>query len=191
MVIKERNAEKIINTHVLWSLGAGLMPLPLFDIVAVTAIQVDMLNQLADEYDADFSDSTGKTFVAALTGVTFARIGASMLKVIPGVGSVIGGLSMSAMSGASTYAVGHVAKGYFAAGADLSDVDVDKAKEAYSQKFQQGKQVVSDLETEKQASSETYKAAFEAIATLEKLIEKGLVTQEEFESLKGKLLERL
>lgn len=134
MVIKERNAEKIISTHVLWSLGAGLMPLPLFDIVAVTAIQVDMLNQLADEYDADFSDSTGKAFVAALTGVTFARIGASILKVIPGVGSVIGGLSMSAMSGASTYAVGHVAKEYFATGADLSNVDVDKAKEAYSQK---------------------------------------------------------
>ena len=83
MVIKERNAEKIVSTHVLWSLGAGLMPLPLFDIVAVTAIQVDMLNQLANEYDVDFSASTGKTFVAALTGVTFARIGASMLKVIP------------------------------------------------------------------------------------------------------------
>ena len=150
-----------------------------------------MLNQLADEYDADFSASTGKTFVAALTGVTFARIGASMLKVIPGIGSVIGGLSMSAMSGASTYAVGQVAKGYFAAGADLSRVDVGEAKKAYSQEFEQGKQVVSDLDKDNQTSSETYKAAFEAIATLETLVEKGLVTREEFESLKGKLLGRL
>lgn len=191
MVIKERKAEKIINTHVMWSLGAGLMPLPLFDIVAVTAIQLDMLHQLADEYDVDFSASTGKTFVAALTGGTLARIGASMVKAIPGIGSVVGGISMSVMSGASTYAVGHVAKDYFAEGADLSNVDVDKAKEAYSQKFQQGKQVVSDLEKEKQASRETYKAAFEAIATLEELVEKGLMTQEEFDSLKGKLLERL
>ena len=95
------------------------------------------------------------------------------------------------MSGASTYAVGQVAKGYFAAGADLSRVDVEEAKKAYSQEFEQGKQVVSDLEKDDQTSSETYKAAFEAIATLEKLVEKGLVTQEEFECLKDKLLERL
>ena len=191
MLTKEPGAEKIIKTHVLWSLGAGLMPVPLFDIVAVTAIQIDMLRQLAAEYKVDFSASTGKTFVAALTGGTFARIGASMLKAIPGVGSVVGGLSMSVMSGASTYAVGQVAKSYFAVGADLSKVDVEEAKKAYSQEFERGKQAVSDLEKEKEAASDTYKAAFEAIASLEKLMEKGLVTQEEFEALKGKLLERL
>ena len=191
MPVKERNAERIISTHVLWSVGAGLMPLPVFDMVAVTAIQVDMLNQLAVEYEADLPANTGKAFVAALTGSTFARVGASMLKLIPGVGSVIGGISMSVMSGASTYAVGQVAKGYFTSGTDLSRADVGEAKKAYSQEFEQGKQVVSDLDKDNQTSSETYKAAFEAIATLEKLIEKGLVTQEEFESPKGKLLERL
>ena len=191
MVTKEVGAEKIIKTHMVWSVGAGLMPVPLFDLVAVTAIQIDMLKQLAAEYKVDFSASTGKTFVAALTGGTFARIGASMLKAIPGVGSVVGGLSMSVMSGASTYAVGQVSKSYFAAGADLSKVDVGEAKKAYSEEFERGKNVVSDLEKEKQADSDTYKDAFEAIASLEKLVEKGLVTQEEFEALKGKLLGRL
>lgn len=191
MLTKEQGADKIIKTHVLWSVGAGLMPVPLFDLVAVTAIQIDMLKQLAAEYKVDYSASTGKTFVAALTGGTFARIGASMLKAIPGVGTVVGGLSMSVMSGASTYAVGQVAKGSFAAGADLSKVDVGEAKKAYSQEFERGKQVVSDLEKEKEASSETHKIAFEAIANLEKLKEAGLVTEEEFEALKGKLLERL
>lgn len=188
---KEQQAEKVIRTHVLWSLGAGLMPVPLFDIAAVTAIQIDMLRQLASMYKVDYSASTGKAFVAALTGGTFARIAASAIKAIPGVGSLVGGLSMSVMSGASTYAVGQVARNYFAAGADLSKVGIGKAKEAYSQEFERGKQVVSDLEKEKQVATETYKAAFEAIASLEKLMEKGLVTQEEFEALKGKLLERL
>ena len=191
MVIKASGAEKIINTHVLWSLGAGLMPVPLFDLVAVTAIQIDMLKQLAAEYKVNYSASTGKTFVAALTGGSFARIGASMLKAIPGVGSVVGGLSMSVMSGASTYAVGQVAKSYFAAGAELSKINVGEAKNAYSQEYERGKQVVSDLEKEKEASDETHKVAFEAIANLDKLKEAGLVTEEEFETLKQKLLERL
>ena len=98
---------------------------------------------------------------------------------------------MSVMSGASTYAVGQVAKSYFSVGAELSNINVGQAKDAYGQEFKRGKQVVSDLEKEKEASSETHKIAFEAIANLEKLKEAGLVTEEEFEALKGKLLERL
>ncbi len=193
MLTKEQNAEKVIRTHVLWSLGAGLIPVPLFDIAAVTAIQTDMLRQLATEYQVDYSASTGKAFVAALTGGTFARIGASIIKAIPGVGSVIGGLSMSVTSGASTYALGQVAKGYFASGANLSAIlgDLGKAKEAYSEEFERGKQVASDLEREKKGSSETYKLAFEAIASLEKLKAKGLVSETDFEALKRKLLEKL
>ena len=183
MLTKERGAEKVVKTHVLWSLGAGLMPVPLFDIVAVTAIQIDMLRQLAAEYKVDFSASTGKTFVTALTGGTFARIAASAIKAIPGVGSVVGGISMSVMSGASTYAVGQVARSYFVAGVDLSMVDVGEAKKAYTEEFERGKQVVSDLEKEKQPESDTYRAAFEAIASLEKLMEGGLVTREEFAAL--------
>jgi len=35
-----------------------------------------------------------------------ARVGANVLKLIPGIGSVLGGAAMSAMSGASTYAIG-------------------------------------------------------------------------------------
>ena len=105
---KALEADKIVRSHVLWALGAGLMPVPLFDIAAVTALQMDMLKQLADVYEADFSKSTGKTFVSALAGSTTARIGASLVKAVPGVGTVLGGVSMSALSGASTYAVGQV-----------------------------------------------------------------------------------
>ena len=85
---KGDEAENIITTHVVWSLGARLMPVPLFDIAAVTAVQMDMLKQLAELYEADFSKATGKTFVSALTGSTFARIGASLVKAVPGVGTI-------------------------------------------------------------------------------------------------------
>ena len=85
------------------------MPIPLFDIASVTAVQMDMLKQLADEYDADYSSSSGKAFVSALTGSTLARFAASAIKIFPGVGTVAGGISMSVMSAASTYALGQVA----------------------------------------------------------------------------------
>ncbi len=184
---KREKAEKIVRGHVLWSLGAGLMPVPLFDIAAVTAIQIDMLKQLAYLYGADYSKSKGKTFVSALTGSTFAKIGASLVKTIPGIGTVIGGLSMSVLSGASTYAVGQVAISHFEAGGGLFDVDLAAAKKSYKEAFEQGKQFVSDLEEEQESSQDV----FQALEKLGQLKEKGVITEEEFEAQKQKLLDRL
>ncbi|MEN9229613.1 MAG: DUF697 domain-containing protein [Thermostichus sp. DG02_5_bins_236] len=95
------DADSIIRSHVLWAMGAGLIPIPFVDITAVTAIQLDMLKELAELYDVDYSKNAGKAFVSALTGSTFASIGSSIVKILPGIGSVLGGVSMSLLSGAS------------------------------------------------------------------------------------------
>lgn len=180
-------AERIIRAHVMWSMGAGLIPLPLFDIAAVTAIQIDMLNQLAALYGVDYSRSTGKTFVGALTGSTFARLGASLIKGIPGIGSVVGGLSMSAMSGASTYAVGQVTSRHLESGGDFMNVDTAWARKQYDVAFREGKDVVSDLEKNKAAS----KQVFEDLEKLADLRDRGILTPEEFDAKKAQLLDQL
>ncbi len=180
-------ADKIVRSHVIWSLGAGLIPVPLFDLAAVTAIQIDMLKQLADLYEVDFSQSQGKAFVSALTGSTFAKIGSSLIKAIPGVGTVLGGLSMSALSGASTYAVGHVVISHLESGDGFLDVDIDSAKAAYADAFEKGKDFVSDLKDQE----DTGKDVFKALQELGKLREQGVITEEEFEAQKQKLLDRL
>jgi uncharacterized protein (DUF697 family) len=187
LVTKRKEAKKIVRSHVIWSLGAGLMPVPLFDIAAVTAIQIDMLKQLAELYEADFSKSRGKTFVSALTGSTFAKIGASVVKALPGIGTVLGGVSMSVLSGASTYAVGQVIIAHLEADGDFLNVDLGSAKAAYKEAFEQGKQFVSDLKEEE----ETAKDVFDALDKLGALKEKGIITEEEFEAKKQELLDRL
>jgi uncharacterized protein (DUF697 family) len=184
---KSQRADKIINTHVLWGMGAGLMPIPLFDIAAVTAVQIDLLKQLADNYEADFSNEMGKTFVTALTGGTFARIGASLLKTVPGIGTLIGGVSMSVMSGASTFAVGQVAKRHFETDGNIVNVDLDFARNAYDDAFEKGKQIVSDLKGHEAESKDIYKS----LERLGELRDKGVITDEEFETKKQELLERL
>ena len=184
---RRSEAEKIVRDHVLWSLGAGLMPVPLFDIAAVTAIQMDMLKQLAGLFEVDYSKSGGKGFVSALTGSTFARIGASLIKTVPGVGTVVCGISMSVLSGASTCAIGQVAMSHFGSKRGLLDVDLEWAKEAYNEAVERGKQYVSDLKEERGASRDVY----EALEKLGQLKEKGVITEEEFEAQKQKLLARL
>lgn len=184
---KSQRADSIINSHTLWGMGARLMPIPLFDVAAVTAVQIDMLKQLADTYEVDFTNEMGKTFVAALTGSTFARIGASLLKTIPGIGTVIGGVSMSVMSGASTHAVGQVAKRYFETDGTIIDIDLNFARDAYDEAFEKGRQFVSDLKERESESKDVY----ESLERLSDLKEKGVITDEEFGTKKRELLERL
>lgn len=180
-------ADAIIRTHVLWAMGGGLIPLPLVDFAAVTAIQLEMLQQLARLYQVNYSESTGKAFVSALTGTTIARLGASFVKAIPGIGTIIGGASMSLTSGASTYALGQVAINHFSNSGTLNNFVEDQLKTAYDSAFQQGKSYVSDLEKEKDQAGDIY----QAIEKLGKLKSQGILTEEEFQAKKKELLERL
>ncbi len=142
----DEKANKIIKSHVMWSMGAGLVPIPLADIASVTAIQMDALKQLAELHEVEYTEANGKRFAAALVGGLAARVGASAFKAIPGVGSIIGGLSMSAMSGASTFALCQVADKHFRTHGDFLEVDWDDAKDAYKVALKKGKEMVKSLE---------------------------------------------
>ena len=184
---RSERADRIIRTHTLWGMGAGLIPVPMFDVLAVSAIQIDMLKQLAEVYEADFTENLGKTFVTALTGGTFARFGASLIKAVPGVGTLVGGASMSVLSGASTYAVGQVAKRHYETGGNLIDIDLDSARKTYDEALESGKRVVGDLKNREAES----KDVFSSLERLSDLKQKGVITEEEFEAKKREMLERL
>ncbi len=188
---KSLEAQKIIRSHVLWAMGGGLIPIPLVDFAAVTAIQLGMLQELAALYNVKYSSSNAKTFVSALTGTTLARLGASMLKAIPGVGSVLGGVSMSVMSGASTYGVGQVAINVFSNSQgsiiDFFNIDINQAKDFYQNAYEEGKSYVNDLKEKEQEAANIY----ESLEKLGKLKEQGILSEEEFQAKKKQLLDRL
>jgi uncharacterized protein (DUF697 family) len=184
---KQTEAERIIRSHVIWAMGAGLIPIPILDIAAVAGIQLDLLKQLAALHGQSLSNSQGKAFVSALTGSTFAAIGSSMIKAIPGIGTVLGGVSMAITSGASTYAVGQVALSHLTSSGTLFDIDIERAKRVYKEKFEEGKTYASNLEKDKEAAADVYKS-LEQLAALK---EKGILTEEEFEAKKKELLSRL
>lgn len=203
--MKRAEANKIVREHILWSMGAGLVPIPMFDLAAVTAVQVSMLQKLAELYEVDSSEVNLTTLVSALSGTTFAKIGSSLIKAIPGVGSLIGGVSMSVTSGASTYAVGEVAIAHLEATGSFMHIDMDAAKQAYNDAFEKGKAVAQELKAEKDGSngmatktadvaSATVEGEEDILSTLEKLAdlrERGVLTEEEFVAQKQRLLARL
>jgi len=147
---QNQHAETVIRNHVVWSMGASyIIPLPIADVFAVSALQLDMIRQLCGVYDIDFAETQGKAIVSALTTSTMARAGArSLIKIIPVVGSVVGGITTAVINGASTYALGEVFKTHFATGGTFLDFDTDRLKKLYREKFEKGKKVAKEWKEE-------------------------------------------
>lgn len=190
---QNQQAGSVVKNHVLISMGAGLVPIPILDIAAVTAVQMEMVKQVAAIYEVPYPNSFDKSFISALTGSIFAKIGASLIKVIPGVGSLIGGFSMAIMSGASTYAVGQVFIRHFESGGDFHDFDPMSMRKVFQEEYEKGKEKAEQWKKEKDATEEDKDGALsthtmDKLKQLGELKESGVITEEEFQKMKGNLL---
>lgn len=186
------SASSIIKNHMIWSMGAGFIPVPIADLFAVSAIQLDMIRQLCKVYDIDFKQTEGKAMITALTGSGLARLGARAVKFIPGVGSILGGVTMAALSGASTYALGEVFKKHFETGGTFLDFDPERLRKYYNEKFEKGKEVAEELRKKQEniAKSADANTAMEKLKELVEMKTAGLLTDEEFEAMKKKIIEQ-
>jgi hypothetical protein len=148
--------------------------------------------------------------VTSLTSSTLARAGArSLIKLVPGLGTLIGGVTVSVFNGASTFALGEVFKKHFQSGGTILDFDVDRLKKVYREKFEKGKDVADQLRKEEggmkkresQPSDESSTAKMDSgaandaviarIKELASMKDQGIISEEEFQEMKKKLIEGL
>ncbi|MBI3436394.1 MAG: YcjF family protein [Proteobacteria bacterium] len=126
---RDQLATQLVDRFSLWSGAAGLIPLPLVDVAAVGGVQIQMLRRLSEIYGVPFSDNMGKSIIASLAGSIIPASTAagaaisvmSLAKSIPGVGTVVGALTMPAFSAGATYIIGKVFIQHFASGGTLLD----------------------------------------------------------------------
>ncbi len=146
-VEKFTHAHNTVNKYAVGSMAVGLVPIPLLDLAALTSVQLQMLHSLATQYDVEFSKDIVKPLIASLLGgalpVTAAAPLASLVKVIPVVGQVSGMVSMAALGGAGTYAVGKVFFEHFESGGTFLSFDPDKVREKFKALFEKGKEFVT------------------------------------------------
>lgn len=118
-------AEKLVNRFAVWSGAAGLIPVPVVDIVTVAGVQLQMLRRLSQVYNVAFSENRGKALIASLAGSLIpasSGLGAvSVLKAVPIVGTLTSGLVMPVLSAGATYAIGRAFIQHFESGGTLLD----------------------------------------------------------------------
>ena len=156
--VNDIEVRAIIDRHVLTATGVGLVPIPLVDLAGVAAVQLNMIKRLAEAHGVDYSQRRARSIIAALIGGTIPAAGAlplfSLAQSIPVIGWTVGAGAASILSGASTYAVGHVMAGHFAKGGDIEDFSADKAKDAFGELYSRGKERVTRMTSRKKEEAE-------------------------------------
>lgn len=111
--LKKNAAHKVVAAAATTAAGVGAIPIPASDAVALVPIQITMLAGISKVFGIGLSLEFLATLVAAMggtVGVTFLgrAIVSSLLKLIPGVGSVTGGAIAATTAAALTTALGEL-----------------------------------------------------------------------------------
>ncbi len=164
------------------AMAAAVTPVPGADIAAVSAVQFALVRRLAADADVAWDAVRGRAVVIAVAGASLARVGASVVKAVPGAGWVAGSAAQVALSGASTWAVGTVFREHFRRHGTLDDVDVDTLRARYREALARGRAVARAMRRtmrhDPAVDEETAR-----LARLQGLRRTGALTEEEFERL--------
>ncbi|MDM8537197.1 DUF697 domain-containing protein [Desulfobacterales bacterium HSG17] len=146
--VSTEDMDKLIRHHVWAAMGVGLLPLPIVDMVGLTAVQLNLVRKIAKAYEIPFFKDKVKNILGSLVGsaipaVAGAPLAASIAKTIPVVGMTVGAVTMPVFAGAATYAIGKVFVQHFASGGTFLTFDPDKVKDYFVKMFNKGKEMVS------------------------------------------------
>ncbi len=137
-------AEALVQRYALGAAGIGLLPFPLADTAALFALQAHLLQALSRLYEVEYLEKRSRIHIASLmaaaTPFPAGRTLWSLVKSVPVVGPVTGALSMSAIAGAVTFALGKVFVRHFENGGSLIDFDARRVQGFFRQQIDAARQ---------------------------------------------------
>jgi len=143
---REAKTDGLIKNHVMMASAASLVPVPLFDIAAITGVQLRLIAKLANLHGKSFSESAARNTIAGLVGGVFGHgagilTAISLIKFVPGFGWMLGAVSLPVVAGASTYAIGRVYARHFESGGSVYDISVESVRAYYNEQLKKGRRL--------------------------------------------------
>lgn len=150
MRLKKLKADSIIKNNVFLAMGAGLIPMPFVDMVAITSIELKMIHELARAYKFRFPTQMASykvliSLIGGLGPVYFSGRFHSTFKTIPLVGHAVASVLLSLSGGASVYAVGWAFRKHFESGGTFLNSDSQTLRKYFKDKYREGRTVISQL----------------------------------------------
>lgn len=149
---------KVLRTHVVAGMASGAIPSPIFDWATILVVQLNLLAQICKIYGLKFSRNLGKSIIgsllAALGAPTLGLIFfSSVVKMAPGLGTVMGIVTQPLTAGAVTYAVGKVFILHFEAGGTLFSFNPKAMRQHFLDEFENGKKAARSAGTRDSATA--------------------------------------
>ena len=104
---KAAAAEKAVRAASAAAAAAGFTPIPFADAAVLVPIQIGMMARIATIYDIPMQRATVASLAATTVTTQAGRAAATgLLKLVPGVGTIVGGAITGGVAGTITLAVG-------------------------------------------------------------------------------------
>lgn len=107
LLIKKQEIENSLNKYIGMAAGVGITPIPFSDAALLIPIQMTMITSIINKYGLKNFATISK---AVISDIIIGNIGKSiaggLFKLIPGVGTVLGGAINAGIASAITYGLG-------------------------------------------------------------------------------------
>ena len=121
-------AEQIVQRYARYAAATGLIPLPVVDMAALTALQLSMLQTLAECYAVPFSRERGRVVLTSVVGGVMPSLaGHEVLVHLARHLTAVSGFSVAA-----TVSVGRLFASHFEAGGTFETIDLEQRRRQMS-----------------------------------------------------------
>lgn len=150
--------EKVIRSSVYASMGIGIVPLPLFNVAAVTASNLVLARKLSELYGVEFKEGIAKKIITAVVGAGAGTLATPLIESVVGLVPVIGWPlvigTKPALNGMTTYAIGRMFVTHFEREGSFLSANMDAMKENFKAAFKNSREWLGSAISGKKAEPE-------------------------------------
>lgn len=147
----ETEAQDTVRKYVVYATGTSFIPLPFADLAGLIAVQLNLVKNLAEIYEVEYDEKATRSRITTLisaigTNTIASSLMRSVIKTIPGIGTVLGTVSQSLAAGSITYGIGQIFIAHFSQGGHLGNLSLETIKPYFREQVRRGLDVARELQ---------------------------------------------
>ena len=151
---------KIIRKSVCIAMGIGIVPIPFFNLAAVSTSSIVMIKKLSELYGVEFKEGVARKIITAVIGAGVGVLASgpveSVVSAVPLIGLPLAIATKPAMNGMTPYALGRMFVTHFEEGGGFVSVNIEAMKDSFSSAYKNSREWIGDAikGKEKEAAAE-------------------------------------
>jgi len=146
--ITRARVDEIIKKHSFLAAGLGIVPVPFFNLLSVSAVQINMVQAITRLYNVEAKKSWIKNVIASAMGGIGASgitvLASGSLATVPVISGSLVALSGPALNGLTTYATGYMFARYYESPNGFLKANAQALKEWFKEGFREGREKLGD-----------------------------------------------